>query len=426
MADEAHLLLVDDERDIREPLAAYLARAGYRVSKAANAEAARALLAAKEFDLVLLDIMMPGVDGLSVLHEVRQRWAPTALPVIMATAKDAAEDVVEALRRGANDYVTKPLQFSVVCARIDTQLQLKRAVDRIVGLERDLTARNRDLEAANGKMRHDLEMAATVQRAMLPAVDAGCGDRAAFAWRYRPCDEVGGDILGVFPIDDCRTGFYLLDVSGHGVGPSLLSVAVSKVLAPVPHAASLVRDYDPVAETFRPVPPVEVVAALNARFPMDEHGNHYFTLFYGVLDAAAGEVRYVSAGHPGLVHVDGRSGDARTVADKGFAVGWFPEAAWEERVVRLAPGDRIYVCSDGLAEARTGRAEQFGAHRVAEALAASRHLPLDASVDAVIGSALAWASDFDDDVSVLAIEYAASEASAADAAQVSPADALVS
>jgi DNA-binding response OmpR family regulator len=63
MADEAHLLLVDDERDIREPLAAYLARAGYRVSKAANAEAARALLAAKEFDLVLLDIMMPAKTG---------------------------------------------------------------------------------------------------------------------------------------------------------------------------------------------------------------------------------------------------------------------------------------------------------------------------------------------------------------------------
>jgi DNA-binding response OmpR family regulator len=120
MADEAHLLLVDDERDIREPLAAYLARAGYRVSKAANAEAARALLAAKEFDLVLLDIMMPGEDGLALTGFIR---ATTALPVILLTARAEETDRIVGLEIGADDYVTKPFSPRELLARIKAVLR---------------------------------------------------------------------------------------------------------------------------------------------------------------------------------------------------------------------------------------------------------------------------------------------------------------
>jgi len=120
MADEAHLLLVDDERDIREPLAAYLARAGYRVSKAANAEAARALLAAKEFDLVLLDIMMPGEDGLALTGFIR---ATTSLPVILLTARAEETDRIVGLELGADDYVTKPFSPRELLARIKAVLR---------------------------------------------------------------------------------------------------------------------------------------------------------------------------------------------------------------------------------------------------------------------------------------------------------------
>ncbi len=115
MAEEAHLLLVDDERDIREPLAAYLARNGYRVSKAANAEAARALLAAKEFDLVLLDIMMPGEDGLALTGFIR---ATANVPVILLTAKAEETDRIVGLEIGADDYVTKPFSPRELLARI--------------------------------------------------------------------------------------------------------------------------------------------------------------------------------------------------------------------------------------------------------------------------------------------------------------------
>lgn len=124
MSEDVRLLLVDDERDIREPLAAYLARNGYKVSKAANAEAARALLAGKEFDLVLLDIMMPGEDGLALTGFIR---ATTNLPVILLTARAEETDRIVGLELGADDYVTKPFSPRELMARI--KAVLRRAGD---------------------------------------------------------------------------------------------------------------------------------------------------------------------------------------------------------------------------------------------------------------------------------------------------------
>jgi two-component system, OmpR family, response regulator len=120
MAEEPHILLVDDERDIREPLAAYLSRSGYRVSKAADAAAARQLLAAHAFDLVLLDVMMPGEDGLALTGFIR---ATKATPVILLTAKAEETDRIVGLEIGADDYVTKPFSPRELVARVKAVLR---------------------------------------------------------------------------------------------------------------------------------------------------------------------------------------------------------------------------------------------------------------------------------------------------------------
>ena len=125
-----------------------------------------AMVADHEFDLILLDVMMHGVSGLEVLEQLRKSYAATDLPVIMATAKTQSTDVVDALRLGANDYVTKPLDFPVVLARVETHVSMKRATDRIRRLERDLEAQNRTLERTNIRMARDLRAAANVQAAI--------------------------------------------------------------------------------------------------------------------------------------------------------------------------------------------------------------------------------------------------------------------
>src|SRR5919108_2056064 len=150
------LLVVDDEELNREGLARHLRRHGYGVTLAKGGREAIQQLGEGHFDLVLLDIMMPGMNGLEVLKFLRRVDSLIDLPIIMVTARGESEDVVEALELGANDYLTKPLDFPVVLARVRTQLALRRAVEQITRLEQSLALRNKELEAANERMRRDL------------------------------------------------------------------------------------------------------------------------------------------------------------------------------------------------------------------------------------------------------------------------------
>src|ERR1700722_7517431 len=125
------LLVVDDDENNRDMLSRRLERKGYSVAQAPEGHSALVAVGRETFDLVLLDIEMPEMNGFEVLKRVRETHPATRLPIIIATARGDREDVVEALRLGANDYVTKPLDFPVVAARVEAQLSLKRAVDRI-------------------------------------------------------------------------------------------------------------------------------------------------------------------------------------------------------------------------------------------------------------------------------------------------------
>jgi DNA-binding response OmpR family regulator len=140
------LLVVDDIEDNRILLSRRFSRRGYLIAEADSGPAALDLIAQQEFDLVLLDVMMPGLNGIDVLRQIRASHSPDTLPVIMITAKAANVDVVEALELGANDYITKPVDFSVAFARAQTQLtrkQSKQALDRSL---RELEKTNRRLE----------------------------------------------------------------------------------------------------------------------------------------------------------------------------------------------------------------------------------------------------------------------------------------
>jgi adenylate cyclase len=149
------LLVVDDNELNRDMLSRRLGSRGYAVELAEDGERALAWLGDQPFDLVLLDVMMPGLSGIDVLRGVRQRWPESDLPVIMVTARDTAEDVVEALQLGANDYVTKPLDFPVVLARVETQLTLKRQKAEIRRLAEDLELHNRFIQSLFGRYLSD-------------------------------------------------------------------------------------------------------------------------------------------------------------------------------------------------------------------------------------------------------------------------------
>lgn len=159
--DGATILVVDDNEMNRDLLSRRLGKKGFEVAVAESGEAALAWLEANACDLVLLDIMMPGLSGIDVLDRLRETRNVSELPIIMATAKGEQADIVDALKRGANDYVTKPLEFPVVLARVKTQLALKSANDRIRKLADDVERRNRFIRDVFGRYLTD-EVAETL------------------------------------------------------------------------------------------------------------------------------------------------------------------------------------------------------------------------------------------------------------------------
>lgn len=400
----ARVLVVDDTEANRDLLTSWLRRRGFEAEAAADGASAIELIDRTAYDAVLLDVMMPGISGLDVLRAVRHKHPATELPIIMATARNATGDVVEALELGANDYVVKPLDFPMVLARLRTQVTLKRAVQQTIELERDLERRNRDLQAANARMSQDLAAAAKVQASLLPARDPGIpGYRCA--WSFRPSAWIGGDIFNVFSLDDGRAGLYVLDVSGHGVAAALLSVTISRFLSPVPDPSSLLWQGRAEGPTrFVPESPPRVAERLSERFPFDERTRQFFTLFYGILDTRTHELSYTSAGHPNVLHVP-QEGPATVLEAAGYPIGVGP-GEYETYAAKLLPGDRFYIHSDGITEAQNPEGEWFGVKRLLDTLEAMRSEPLDATLRHLSSRLEVWTGrkDIADDQTVLAME----------------------
>jgi phosphoserine phosphatase RsbU/P len=410
---QTSLLVVDDNEMNRDMLSRRLERQGYNVSVAADGAGALELVRNHQFDLVLLDVMMPGLNGLQVLKILRESHSATDLPIVMATARGESDDIVQALRLGANDYVTKPLDFPVVLARIQTHLAMKQAAEQLKQLERALAERNQELELtnsqlskANARMSRDLRAAARIQQTFLPR-EAPQAPGMAFAWVYRPCDELGGDGLNILPLDGGRIGLYILDVSGHGVASALLSVTLSRVLSsPSEPSSILVRDGG-VANQPEITPAAEVADRLNRLFPYDTATEQFATLIYGILNTATGDFRYASAGHPGPVHL--AAGQAPVILEsQGFPIG-LGDDGYEGRSVPLAPADRLYLYSDGGPEAMDQAGEPFGESRLLAAIGRLRSAPLAESVAELLAQIERWrgAASAQDDISILAVEVSA-------------------
>jgi len=382
----ARILVVDDNEMNRDLLARRLERLGFTVDTADGGHSGLEKILSGDYQLVMLDIMMPDIDGLTVLKKTREVYSKTELPVIMATARDEGSDVAEALSLGANDYVTKPLDFKVVRARVENVLGYAQAVS--------------ELRQTNDRMNRDLEAAARVQASLLPNKPIDI-EGAEFIWQYRPCDELAGDGLNVFKRDNEHVAMYVMDVSGHGVASALLSVSVTH------HLSQMIRQKEAAeyggTSGANITSPAWLARNLNTLFPMESVGRHYFTFLYGVLNVKTRTFRFVSAGSAGplVIHADGSS-DVHDVP--AVPIGMFPDSEYEDTLIELQAGDRLYLHTDGLYEERNPESrEQFGRDRMRNALCSASGEPFGTSLDGLFQSITDWRGSeaLSDDIAVL-------------------------
>ena len=383
---KGNLLVVDDNEMNRDMLSRRLSRRGHTVTMAENGQIALDLIEQNSFDVILLDIMMPGISGIEVLKTLRQSYSHADLPIIMATAKSEKEDMIAALKLGANDYVTKPLDFPVVLARVNTQLSLKRSQDA--------------LKKAHDRMKHDLDAAAEIQQKWLPD-DLPKTDSIDMAWKFHPCDELAGDFLNIIQLNENELGIYVMDVMGHGVPAALLSFSVSRNLSPMAGSDSIVLK----SGQQDPVSPVEVLTNLNTLYPFLANNNRFFTLLYGILDLRDSRFRYACGGHPGPL-IFSSDGQIQDLTENSFPIGIVEEAGFEQAEIKLNPGDRMYLYSDGFIEETNTNGELFDINQFQESLKNNDASTIDKSIEQAVDAIIAWHGDehLSDDLSIIGIE----------------------
>lgn len=332
---EGFILVVDDLKENRDLLSRRLSPLGYSVQMADSGPHALESVAANPPDVILLDILMPGLDGFEVLRRLKADPSMQHIPIIMLSALDDERGIARCIEMGAEDYLAKPFNPIFLRARVGACMEKKRLRD----LEK---ATYEKLLRSQKELAGELAEAAAYVRSLLPAPLAGA---VQTEWCFQPSAELGGDAFGYHWLDPDHLAIYLLDVCGHGVGAALLSVSVLNALR---------MQTLPGTHFYRPA---EVLAALNRTFRMESQNNLFFTMWYGVYRPSNRELAFASGGHPPallLVAEPGNKQLAVPLRTEGPAVGCLEEARYSTASHEIPPGARLMVFSDGVFEILQG------------------------------------------------------------------------
>jgi sigma-B regulation protein RsbU (phosphoserine phosphatase) len=381
----AKILIVDDEADvellIRQRFRHEMREGVYDFVFARNgAEALTAVSADPTIDLVVSDINMPVMDGLTLLTRLGEQQDPPA--TVIVSAYGDMPNIRAAMNRGALDFLTKPIDFQ------DFEVTVRKTIEQ-VRARRAAAADRRRLAF----LERELQIAADIQRSFLPpALDPDTGpDGFRVHAAMIPALAVAGDFYDHFLIDQGRLGVVVGDVSGKGV-PAALFMAVTRTLL---RAAGL-----------RGSPPGTCLEEVNTLLLRDSSADLFVTLFYAVLDVAHGELHYANGGHNSPVLIRA-AGELEQLPRGGLIVGAFPEAVYRTTSVRLDPGDRLFVYSDGITEAMNPQREQFSADRLRDVLRSCHGLAPKELVDCVIESVRQFTAGApaSDDLTALVVSY---------------------
>ena len=339
--DRPRILICDDQPDVRQALRLLLKCEGYATEMVESPAQAIEAVRARKFAAVLFDLnytrdTTSGREGLEALPHLLA--LDRDLPVVVMTAWGSIDLAVDAMRRGARDFISKPWDNDKLLKLIETQVRfrdvLRQPAPVPIAPEPSVSQTAMRREAAASALREELEGAANYIRALLPAPQ----ERPfRIDWRFVPFSAVGGDAFGYHWLDADHLAIYLLDVCGHGVPAALLSATALKVLAAGALPAVDFRD------------PGMVLTAMNDRFLMRDQANLYFTVWYGVWQPGVRRMRYACAGHPPAVIT--AAGKTVLLGARGLVLGARAGKVYATHAIEDVPTNaQLFVYSDGIYE----------------------------------------------------------------------------
>jgi sigma-B regulation protein RsbU (phosphoserine phosphatase) len=338
----ARVLVVDDSRLMRLALIRSLRELGVEsVAEAGNGQEALDRIRVEEFDVMLLDIEMPVMSGTELLQVMKQERALQRLPVIVISSTEQIDTAVKCIEAGAEDYLPKTYNPTLLRARVTSSIDKKRLRDLDALRVRQLQEEKDLLERTQKRLDHELAEAFHYVKSSFPEPLAA---PLKVDWFYQPSTELGGDAFGYHWIDEDHFAVYLLDVCGHGVGACLLAVT----------AINVMRSQALLGVDFRD--PAAVLAGISNAFLCEKHNDMYFTLWYGVYHKPTRKLRHASGGHPPALLLGPAGADGlhptTQLRSPGLIVGVMEDIPYESEAIDVPEGSTLLVLCDGCFEIR--------------------------------------------------------------------------
>lgn len=364
----ANILAVHAPGAEADLLARVLRSEGFAVGTAGDGPSALAACVARRPELILLDVLLPDRSGLEIGADLKRNPTTAEIPVIFLSERDDSASRIAGFHAGGVDYISKPFVAKEVLARVRVHLRRR---SESAGIDR--------------RQREIVEELRQAQQAILVTPEAF--PEASFAVFYRPLGVVGGDFYDVLGLDDGAIGYFVADVSGHGVAASFLTAAVKMLL----------RQYSPPSFEIE-----DAMQRMNSVLRSTLNGGAYITACYARLSPDRRQLQIVSAGHlpPILVSADG---DAQLAAGESDPLGVFASVALHKREINVSGGSRLFLYTDGLVEDKSGGGRTKGLERLRAACERRHNLDLQKSVIAVAAD-VKPESEVEDDLLLLGVE----------------------
>jgi len=377
-SDKPSVLIVDDDNINLQVLENILSLENYTILKASNGKQALDMIETNIPDLILLDIMMPGMSGYEVSHIVREKFSLFEMPILMLTAKTRISDMVEGFEAGANDYLPKPFDRTELLARVQTLLTLKKTVKEsqmVLMYEQQLNfARNIQMSSIPGEL------------PVSPFFELGAC--------YVPTDRVGGDYYNFHHIDEKNIGLFISDVSGHGVPAAMITSMVKIVF-------NLLKDlYNEPADLVH-----EMKHMLTGNIE-----KQFITAAYAYINLEKRTLSLARAGHEPLLIFNKYTKKIQQYLPKGAVIGYFLEKEYKEIEIDIEEGDRIILYTDCVTEALREddiNNEMFGLDRFFELITNTSEKSPQEFVDAVQETLNEWigtSSEYEDDLTIVVLD----------------------